>query len=140
MPRFGERSRTNLEQAHPDLQRLFNRVIELYDCSVICGFRGEAAQTAALHAGTSTKAFPESKHNQSPSLAVDVVPWWKERPHIRWNGLDAERRMYYFGGLVKGLAAEMGIAIRWGGNWDGDDDLHDQTFFDLPHFELAERP
>jgi peptidoglycan L-alanyl-D-glutamate endopeptidase CwlK len=35
-----------------------------------------------------------------------------------------------------GIAAKMGIKIRWGGDWDRDEELHDQTFFDLPHFEL----
>jgi peptidoglycan L-alanyl-D-glutamate endopeptidase CwlK len=26
--------------------------------------------------------------------------------------------------------------IRWGGDWDGDQDFRDQTFDDLAHFEL----
>ena len=46
-------------------------------------------------------------------------------------------KTYAFGGFVKGVASQKGIKIRWGGDWDSDNDLHDQNFIDLPHFELA---
>jgi hypothetical protein len=32
----------------------------------------------------------------------------------------------------------MGIEIRWGGNWKGDFNPSDNTFFDGPHYELVE--
>lgn len=35
-----------------------------------------------------------------------------------------------------GVATMMGVKIRWGGDWDLDTDLKDNTFDDLPHFEL----
>lgn len=133
MPKFGTRSRDNLAQAHIDLQNLFKEVIKHYDCSVICGHREEDAQNTAYAEGRSKVEFPNSKHNSSPSLAVDVVPYFKEYPHIRWKDSD---KFYEFGGFVQGVAKVMGINIRWGGNWDGDDELHDQDLFDLPHFEI----
>ncbi len=71
-----------------------------------------------------------SKHNQNPSLAADVAPWpldWKDK-----------ERFYHFAGRVSGIAQMLGIAIRWGGDWNGNNDLKDQTFYDLPHFELAQ--
>ena len=34
-------------------------------------------------------------------------------------------------------ALGMGIKLRWGGDWDGDWQTRDNTFDDLPHFELA---
>ena len=77
---------------------------------------------------------PQSKYNKTPSLAADVVPWFKNSPHIRWEDREA---FYCFGGFVLGVAAEMGLTIRWGGDWDRDEYLHDQSFFDLPHFELT---
>lgn len=86
-----------------------------------------------FHEGRSKLQFPHSKHNKNPSLAADVVPWFPERPHIRWDDREA---FYFFGGFVLGAAAKMGISVRWGGDWDRDEDLHDQSFFDLPHFEL----
>jgi len=133
MANFGKRSRTNLLQARPDLQKLFNEVIKYYDCAVICGHRNEEDQNKAYDEGRSDKRYPQSKHNKTPSLAVDVVPWFKNKPHIRWND---KEKFYEFGGFVQGMSASLGIDIRWGGNWDMDDELKDQTLFDLPHFEL----
>ena len=32
----------------------------------------------------------------------------------------------------------MNIKIRWGGDWDSDNIMKDQTFNDLPHFEIID--
>ncbi len=133
MPRFGKRSEENLSQCHEDIQRLFREVVKYYDCSVICGHRGEKDQNEAYHSGRSKLKFPESKHNSFPSEGVDVVPYFKNRPHVRW---DDKEKFYEFAGIVQGIAATLGINIRWGGNWDRDDELHDQGFMDLPHYEI----
>ena len=133
MPEFGTRSKNNLSEAHPDLQRLFNEVIKYFDCSVIEGYRGEEEQNRYYHAGKSKAKFPQSRHNQTPSLAVDVVPYFKNSPHIRW---DDKESFYYFAGFVKGVAYKINIGIIWGGDWDDDKDLKNQVFFDLPHFQI----
>lgn len=109
------------------------RVIKVFDCAVIEGFRSEAEQNKAYHAGKSKLKWPQSKHNQTPSRAVDVVPWHKEPPHVRWNDMDS---FIYMAGIVKGIASEMGIGIRWGGDFNMNNDLKDQSFIDAPHFEL----
>jgi len=52
------------------------------------------------------------------------------------------KRFYHFGGYVLGVASELfkrgeiTHRLRWGGDWDGDTDVSDQQFNDLPHFEL----
>lgn len=130
MPVFGERSQAALTTAHPKLRALFEEVVKGVDCTVICGFRGQQEQDLAVAMGKSKKAWPESKHNAYPSLAVDVAPF-----PIDWKD---EKRFYFFAGYVKRVAEEMGIKIRFGGDWDGDFDLKDQNFFDLDHFELVE--
>ena len=48
MPKFGRKSRERLETCHPDLQTLFNAVIEEIDCSVICGHRNKESQKVAI--------------------------------------------------------------------------------------------
>ena len=128
MPQFGNKSLENLNQCHPDLILLFNEVIKHFDCTVTCGHRGEFEQNEAFRKGYSKLKFPMSKHNNDPALAADVVPY-----PIDWK--DTER-MYCFGGFVKGIASQMGIDIRWGGDWDSDTQVKDQNFIDLPHFEL----
>ncbi len=130
MYKFGARSTRNLSTCHQDLQRLFNEVIKHYDCSVLCGHRPKEDQDKAYHSGNSSKDWPESTHNRYPSSAVDVIPW-----PVDWG---AERRFYMFVGIVRGVASMMGIKIRVGADWDGDMEVKDQNFHDLPHVELIE--
>lgn len=128
MPSFGRTSHSRLDTAHPDLQRLFNAVVKEWDCSILCGHRTEEEQTKAFESGNSSVQYPNSKHNSYPSRAVDVAPY-----PIDWDDLG---RFYMFAGYVMCKANEMGIKIRYGGDWDGDKRTTDQKFNDLPHFEL----
>jgi peptidoglycan L-alanyl-D-glutamate endopeptidase CwlK len=128
IPSFSKRSLEKLDACHPDLQRLFKEVVKHFDCTILCGHRGEGEQNEAYHSGRSKLKFPESKHNGMPSDAVDVAPY-----PIDWND---KERFYYFAGVAKGIATMMDIPLRWGGDWDSDTQVHDQTFFDLPHYEL----
>lgn len=132
MPKFSTTSQRRLATCHPVLQDLFEAIVKVYDCSIICGQRNEIEQNKAFNSGRSSKRYPFSKHNGNPSMGVDVAPW-----PIDWDDAD---RFYHFGGFVRGFAHSRGIKIRWGGDWDADFDLKDQTFFDLVHFELVEAP
>ena len=129
MPYYSKQSKQRLAQCHPDLQRLFNEVIKDFDCSILCGHRNETEQQAAYENGTSKAQFGESKHNQLPSIAVDVVPY-----PIDWN--DRER-FALLAGFVLAKAKELNIKIRWGGDWDSDYQLKDENFSDMPHYELV---
>ncbi len=128
--RFGRLSLAQLDTCHPDLQRLFYRVVEKYDCSVLVGNRSHADQDKAFNAvpQRSKVKWPNGKHNSLPSSAVDVAPY-----PVDWSNT---KRFYHFAGYVQGIANELGIKIRWGGDWDSDYDLDDQKFMDLVHFEL----
>lgn len=127
---FSDKSQQQLLTADIRLQRLFNEIIKHYDCTIIQGHRGQAEQDEYFRTGKSKVQWPNSKHNSTPSKAVDAGPY-----PIDWNDTEA---FYYFGGYVKATAAQLGINIRWGGDWDGDTDFHDQTFMDLVHFEVME--
>ena len=128
MPQFSKLSERRLAECHPSLQLLFNAVIKHYDCVILCGHRGEREQNEAFADGKSQLKWPDSKHNKKPSLAVDVVPY-----PVDWND---RHKLYHFAGFVIGAAWALGIKLRWGGDWDGDRDLSDQSFNDLVHFEL----
>ena len=130
MPRFGSRSRRNLNTCNEDLQELFNEVIKFFDCTVIQGHRGKEEQNKYFDEGKSKVKYPNGRHNANPSNAVDVVPY-----PIDWKDTD---RMYYFAGFVKGIAYKMGIPIRWGGDWNDNTEVKDTNFKDLPHFELRD--
>lgn len=122
MPTFSQASLQKLNTTHPDLQRLFHEVIKHRDCTVLCGYRGQEEQEQAFREGKSKAHFGQSKHNQQPSRAVDVLPY-----PINWEDLNGIRE---FAGFVQGVAASMNIQISWGGKFPG--------FFDGPHFELKE--
>ena len=131
--RFGHASEKQLQTCHPDLQRLFRRVVEFWDCTVIEGKRSEAQQRLNVASGASkTMASKHVYPLDGPSLAVDVAPY-----PIKWKDYN---RFYAFSGFVIGTAREMGITLRWGGDWDSDRVLDDQIFNDLPHFELVDKP
>jgi peptidoglycan L-alanyl-D-glutamate endopeptidase CwlK len=130
MPSFGTHSKHNLSSCDIRLQRLFNAVVEEVDCSVICGHRSKAEQRRAYQEGKSKLDWPDSSHNEFPSIATDVVPY-----PVDWKDI---RAFYYLAGVVKTKAKEMGLRVRWGGDWDGDGSFKDQTFHDLPHWELLD--
>lgn len=129
MPKFSAASEAKLATCHKDLQVLFHRVVEIVDCTVICGYRGKEEQDEAVRLDRSKTPWPTSKHNSEPSTAVDVAPF-----PIDWRDT---RRFDHFAGVVRGVAHELGIKIRWGGDWNGNFVLADQTFNDLPHFEIG---
>ena len=128
MPAFSTRSMERLSTCDPRLVELFMEVVKVYDCSVIEGRRSRERQDELYRTGFSRVQYPNSRHNPKPSMAVDVSPY-----PIDWN--DRER-FVAFGSFVRGVAYKMGVEIRWGGDWDGDFDLKDQTFMDLVHFEI----
>jgi len=130
MPAFSQKSLEKLATCDPKLQALFLEVIKHFDCVVLEGHRGKIMQDAAFAAGQSKTQWPQSKHNSQPSKAVDVAPY-----PIDWND---HGRFYYFGGFVMGIAAKMGIKIRYGGDWNKNTQVKDEKFKDLPHFELVE--
>ena len=128
MPKFGRKSRERLATCESDLQMLFKEVIRYVDCSILEGHRGQDRQDSLYEEGKTKVKYPRGRHNASPSRAVDVVPYpvdWKDR-----------ERMTLFAGFVLGIASQMGINIRWGGDWDQDFEVQDNMFDDFPHFEL----
>ena len=135
MPKFSQESFSKLSTCHMELQTLFYEVIRSFDCKVLTGYRNEADQEAAFQRGDTKLHYPFGKHNSNPSMAIDVAPY-----PINFNDI---KRSYFFGGYVLGIAerlrseGKMSLGIRWGGDWNQNKDIHDQTFFDLNHFELV---
>ena len=129
MNKFSLQSISKLEETHPALQELFHEVLHFMDCTILEGHRNEERQDDFFKMGKSELKWPDSKHNSLPSMAVDVAPYpidWTDTP-----------RFYHFAGIVLGIASQVGVKIRWGGDWDGDKEFKDQTFNDLVHFELV---
>lgn len=126
MPEFSTKSKERLATCHKDLQTLFNDVIKEFDCSIVCGYRGQKEQDSAFAKGASKLKWPRSKHNINPAEAVDVMPY-----PIDWKDIE---KVKLFGAFVKSKARELKKAgklenrIEWGGDW--------QAFKDYPHYEI----
>ena len=128
MPKFGRKSRERLSTCESNLQKVFNEVIKHVDCSVLEGHREKDRQNKLFEEGKTKVKYPNGRHNRQPSSAVDVTPYpvdWKDR-----------ERQTLFAGFVIGVASQMGINLRWGGDWDQDFQVVDNRFDDFPHFEL----
>ena len=128
MPKFGRKSKENLNTCDSRLQKIFNEVIKHVDCSVLEGHRSKDRQNKLYEEGKTKVKYPNGRHNRQPSSAVDVTPYpvdWKDR-----------ERQTLFAGFVIGVASQMGINLRWGGDWDQDFQVVDNRFDDFPHFEL----
>ena len=140
---FGKKSKAHLANVHPDMAKVMYRVLELspVDFGITCSERTVEEQVACVVQKKSKTL--ESKHLPSlvrPGLekemcsgAVDIV-CYNHLGKIQYEG--AEHLYHSVAAVVKAVSEELNIPIRWGGDWDRDGDTTDQTFNDLPHFEL----
>lgn len=136
---FGPTSSQRLETCHPNLIRVFRRALELQvvDITILVGHRAEAEQEQAFRDGKSEKRWPLSRHNSTPSEAVDAAPVFADGRRIPW---DDQSTWMMFGGFILAVAAGEGVPLRWGGDWNGNWTSSDQRFHDRPHFELLPLP
>lgn len=134
MPTFGSRSLAILAKAHPKLQEVLLEAIgrTKQDFTVICSIRNKADQQAAFAAGNTKVQFPNSAHNQTPSCAVDVIPY----PFKGWDDKNIHKELKAIASVILAVAKEKGVPIRWGADWNQNGRTDDEKFVDAPHFEL----
>ncbi len=124
MYKFGRRSRERLRGVDARLINVLNELIKMMDVTVIEGLRSAKRQKELLAKGATKVKY--SKHMEGK--AVDIAPY-----PIDWEDRD---RFYYMGGMVRGIGKQLGIDIRFGGDWDSDGETKDNNFDDLVHIEL----
>lgn len=130
---FGSASLAFLAQAHPDLQRLFRAVNDVYQCTIVAGARTVEQEQKEIDANLSHLKDPrDSKHviqTDGYCHALDVCP-----DPVEWDSKQYTNHLLHFGGFVMGTAQLMGIAIRYGG------DPRTSFNWDMDHFELGNTP
>lgn len=145
MNQYGAGSLAARKGVHPDLLKVFDRVLEHYDHSITCGVRDRVEQERLFREGKSKLSgdSPNARHvlqeGQKYGLAMDVAPFPVIYPENGKTPQERQKllaRFYYFAGYVMRVADELGVKLRWGGDWDGDKDFRDNTFDDLVHYEL----
>ena len=124
MPRFGRKSRERLKGVDARLVNVLNELIKIMDVTIIEGVRSAERQAELLEKGATKVKY--SRHMEGN--AVDLAPY-----PIDWNNRDG---FYYMGGMIRGIAQQMGLKVRFGGDWDSDGDTKDNSFDDLVHVEI----
>lgn len=151
---LGLRSQKNLEGVHTDLVAVVERAIDIttQDFMVIEGVRSKARQRELYGQGrtpselmavgidqnlaqptkpkvTWTLNSNHFAHADGFGRAVDLVPY-----PVDWSSSAK------FDAIAKAMfsaAAQLGISIRWGADWDRDGKPRERGETDSPHFELV---
>ena len=118
--KYSKSSSNKLSTCDPRLIEIMNIVIKIMDNTILCGHRGKEAQNKAYAEGRSNARYGKSKHNKTPSHAVDTAPY-----PINWNDKERFARL---AGIVEGVAHMLGYKIKWGGDFT--------SLKDMPHFEI----
>jgi len=139
--KFSNTSLKRLRTCHIDLQRIMLLAISVSDIDfgIAEGHRSIERQKELFDEGKSKVdgINKKGKHNYTPSLAVDIYPYFNGGAN--WD----KEHLSYIAGIIKACTEllldqeEITHKIRWGGNWDMDGIiLLDQNFDDRPHFEI----
>ena len=146
MYKFGRKSQSQLETCHTDIQLILNEVIKYYDFSILEGLRTAEKQNEYFKDGKSTldgynKLSKHQDRGEGVSMAVDIMPY-KKGTNAFSGAIKDKNRFYYLMGMVRFASEQLfeeGVIthkVRFGLDWDKDDRFDDQSFDDLPHFEL----
>ena len=136
MSKFGVKSEQRLLDANLVFQLLCRRVLErsVIDFGITRSYSTPEEQYKLFLSGVSKLDGYENKsnHNFNPSNAIDFVAY--VGTNITWES----KYYYYIAGLFESCAKEIGVEIRWGGNFDMDNDIGEQSFNDLCHIEIID--
>lgn len=120
---------SKLDKLHPDLRRVVETVAQTWDLTILETARTPERQAEMVATGKSKTL--QSKHliqYDGFAHAVDLAPM-----PIDWNDT---KRWYYFGGFCRATAVRLGLPVVWGGDWNSNTQVTDQTFNDLDHLEI----
>lgn len=163
MYKFGEKSEGNIATLHPYLQNIVNQAIEIFDFSVTEGIRTDERQMQLFKENLSKidgvtvrgyhqgRPLSEMEKKYAVSLETkftkidgeDCVSYaFDGAPYpIDFSNKTKKIARFYAWAYVILTIAETELEgtdyyLRWGGDWDRDNDFDDQKFDDLMHFEL----
>jgi len=126
MYKFGRKSKERLKGVDHRLIKVLDELIKIMDVTIIEGLRSEERQKELLEKGATKVKY--SRHMEGK--AVDLAPY-----PIDWENRDG---FHYMGGMIRGIAHQLGLKIRWGGDWNSDGDVKDNGFDDLVHIEIRD--
>lgn len=140
MFKFSKESLINLDGVHATPVRFCYELLKHHDFKVIDGVRTMFRQAELVHSGVSKTM--NSKHLVQKDGFGHAIDLW---PLVDGVFLDPDnpkhlRQWYYFGGLASMLSrTQFDGRITWGGDWNFNNSILDNSFNDLYHFQYNER-
>lgn len=131
--KFSNNSERQLSTMKQDLVNVFRKALSwgIMDITIVEGYRDRETQNKYFDMGKSRVKYPDGRHNKIPSDAGDAAPFVAGK--VSWNKFHC----CVLSGIILAAAEELGVRLRWGGNWDMDDEpITDQDFQDLVHYEV----
>lgn len=143
---FGKRSEDALATCNPRITEVMREALRLSDVDfgVVQGARtieqqrdyfrkGNSKVNPDAYIGNLPKLYAAAKHITGPGMpfsrACDII--------VSGGKTYDAPTLCYIAGVVLTCAKNMGVPMRWGGNWDQDSVIiTDQTLQDLVHFEV----
>ena len=125
---FGPRSLLKMRGVHPDLVEVMKLAIKnsSIDLIILEGVRPYDRQVELVNRGASQTL--DSLHlvqEDGWGHALDVAPYINRRASWHWP------HYHRIAPVIKGAAAELGVPIEWGGDWN--------SFKDGPHWQLPRK-
>ena len=124
--KLSQKSEQMMLGVHPDLVRVVHRAIELttVDFKVVEGVRSIARQKELV----AKKVSKTMNSRHLSGHAVDLVPLPGDWSNKQAFSIVADAMFQ--------AAKQIGVKIRWGGDWNENNRSDDERFYDGPHFEL----
>ncbi len=127
-----------MEGVEPDLVNIVCLAIQRspvdFGVAYLGGLRTPEQQNQLFKDQVSTKDGYTKLSKHQFGEAVDLNAF------VGGRAIVSEKMQCVIAGVMFSCAAELGEKIRWGGDWDSDGNLGDQTFNDLYHFEILKHP
>lgn len=121
---------------HPDLVKVVRLAIQKTDIDFKVGEGVRTVERQRKLVAEGKSKTMNSRHIPGRDGLGKAVDLW-----VLIDGKVSWEQKYYvqLAKTVLAAAKELGIAIRWGGDWDMDGNHLDEKFFDGPHFELLSK-
>lgn len=133
---FGASSEKKLATVDTELIEIPRLVMswDVYDFTIVWGFRTDAEQMQAFLSGNSKKktgSYHQVKKDGKPfAQAIDFAPW--VNGGIPWKDTHA---FAVLGGMMMAAGEQLGIPVVYGADWDRDGLTKDQTLMDFGHIQ-----
>jgi peptidoglycan L-alanyl-D-glutamate endopeptidase CwlK len=134
------RDERRLEGVHPALVGVVREAMGR------CRFRVRVLE------GVRTMERQRELYAQGRTAPGKIVTWSMESRHLTGHAVDLApiddngvldwndtRRFTELAIAMLSSAAELGVPLRWGADWDGDGNFREKGEYDSPHFELPRR-